>query len=115
MYITIRNHVNTCTVTLPRVFGNLRRLRQNGRWRNFRAFRNSAFLTPASTHSPKDMSWSREEFPFLSPVKGKPEQGTLWTPLFDPRFPTTNQTKNCWYDLNKWHLMVTHQVQATIC
>jgi cytochrome c oxidase subunit 6b len=42
------------------------------------------------------MSWSREEYPFLSPVKGNPDQGTLWTPLFDPRFPTTNQTKNCW-------------------
>lgn len=41
-------------------------------------------------------TWDREKYPFLNPVKGDPSKGTLWTPLFDPRFPTTNQSRNCW-------------------
>ncbi|KAF8791927.1 cytochrome c oxidase subunit 6B1-like [Argiope bruennichi] len=28
---------------------------------------------------------------------------TLWTAPFDPRFPNTNQTKNCWQNYIDYH------------
>ncbi|XP_049848584.1 uncharacterized protein LOC126315373 [Schistocerca gregaria] len=45
----------------------------------------------------------RSKYFFLAPVRGAPDKGTLWTPLFDPRFPTTNQTKNCWSNYIEYH------------
>ncbi|GFW03607.1 cytochrome c oxidase subunit 6B1 [Trichonephila clavipes] len=31
------------------------------------------------------------------------QEKTLWTAPFDPRFPNTNQTKNCWQNYIDYH------------
>lgn len=44
----------------------------------------------------KEFAGTRRQVPTLEQLQTDPDSVQLHTAPFDPRFPNTNQTKNCW-------------------
>ena len=49
---------------------------------------------------------ARKEIPTVEQLLERPDEVVLNTAPFDPRFPNTNQTKNCWQNYVDYHLCV---------